>query len=75
MEKFIGFEVLMHVIMMGYNAVYFRDRPTIRRYKLPPSSGLKSKPSKKPTEAVSKPLLVCLVGLLFCLEDGGVLVL
>lgn len=69
-EKFIRFEVLMYMTVMGYNAVYFGEGPTIRRYNLPLSSGLESKPSKKPTEAVSKPLLAFGLAYSSAPEDG-----
>jgi hypothetical protein len=64
---------------VGYNVVQpYKSRSTFRRKLLPPSSGSRSKPSKKPIKASGKLssvwcllLVCCLLCLLYDAEDGG----
>jgi hypothetical protein len=55
---YVGFEVLMVVTedygRQGCYAVQFKDSLTFQRNVSLPSSGSKSKPSKKPAEAVMR---------------------
>jgi hypothetical protein len=64
----VEFEVPMAV---GSNAVSFGESSTFWRSIPPPSSGWKSKPSKKPKEAGGKLNSDFLLGLLVHPEDGG----
>jgi hypothetical protein len=49
---------LKHCDLLGCNAMKCGDNHTFQRNILPPSSGVKSKPSKKPAEAGSKQTLL-----------------
>jgi hypothetical protein len=49
---------LKHCGLLGCNALKCGDNQTFQRNILPPSAGLKSKPSKKPAETDSKQTLL-----------------